>query len=170
MHFLNFVDKKFFKYPGHYFLQSLIAVVALFMTLSVLNIFTNTVVLAAIGSSAFIIFTVPHDHRSQTKFVLGGYIVGLAAGIICYYLMTLTLSFDLHITQRLADEIFSALSVGLSIFVMVTLDVEHPPAAGLALGLVLNPWDHNTLLMTLGTIIAMLIMRYLLRHYLVNLS
>jgi CBS-domain-containing membrane protein len=45
--------------------------------------------------------------------------------------------------------------VGTAIFVMCITDTEHPPAAGIALGMVLNPWNLLTLAVIAGSILIM---------------
>lgn len=50
------------------------------------------------------------------------------------------------LSGRAQDILFGALAVGLAIFGMVITHTEHPPAAGVALSLVVRPWGANTLL------------------------
>ena len=64
--------------------------------------------------------------------------------------------------------VFCALSVGLSIFVMVVTDTEHPPAASLSLGLVLN-FNHMAIIVALIGIISLSIIRAVLKPTLVDL-
>ncbi|MEE8388354.1 MAG: hypothetical protein V3R65_07255 [Acidiferrobacterales bacterium] len=51
----------------------------------------------------------------------------------------------------------SATVVGTAIFLMVVTDTEHPLAAGMSLGLLLNQWDHKTLLFILVAVIVMVV-------------
>ena len=43
--------------------------------------------------------------------------------------------------SQLVVVVIAALSVGLSIFLMVATNTQHPPAAGTVLGLVINGWN-----------------------------
>ena len=63
-----------------------------------------------------------------------------------------------------------ALAVGLAIFVMVITDTEHPPAAGLALGLVLNEaCDARVLAVVLIGILALSLAKEVLKPLLIDL-
>lgn len=61
------------------------------------------------------------------------------------------------------------MAVGSAIFLMVVTDTEHPPAAGMSLGLVLNQWDHKTLLFIFVAVIVMAVLRKYLQPYMVDL-
>lgn len=61
------------------------------------------------------------------------------------------------------------MAVGSAIFLMVVTDTEHPPAAGMSLGLVLNQWDHKTLLFIIIAVMVMAVLRKLLQPYMVDL-
>jgi CBS-domain-containing membrane protein len=45
--------------------------------------------------------------------------------------------------------------VGLAIFAMSITDTEHQPAVGIALALVLNPWNGLTLLVIAGAAVVL---------------
>jgi CBS-domain-containing membrane protein len=75
----------------------------------------------------------PGSVTAKTRNLAGGHVVGL----ICGALGALTASY-------LPWPIVAyALAVGLSIFVMVVTDTEHPPASGTALGVAMTgcPWE-----------------------------
>jgi len=65
--------------------------------------------------------------------------------------------------------VFGAMSVGLAIFVMVITNTEHPPAASLALGLVLNEFNYRTVIVVLIGIISLSLIKAVLRPVLKNL-
>ena len=65
--------------------------------------------------------------------------------------------------------VFGAMSVGLAIFLMVITDTEHPPAAGLALGLILNEWSFLTIVVVLVGIISLSVIKFILKPVLKNL-
>ena len=52
---------------------------------------------------------------------------------------------------------------------MVITNTEHPPAAGMSLGLVLNQWDHTTIIFILGAVTVMSVIKKLLRNKLMDL-
>ena len=51
--------------------------------------------------------------------------------------------------------LFGALATGLAMFVMVVTRTEHPPAAALALGLVLNEWSMLTITVVFVGVLAL---------------
>ena len=63
----------------------------------------------------------------------------------------------------------AALTVGLSIALMVLTNTEHPPAAGAALGLVIHEWSLWSVGVIIGSAVALSILRAALRPKLVNL-
>lgn len=116
----------------HYVLQSLLATFTLFLILLVLR-FNTPLIIAALGSSAFIVFAMPKNITAQPRNVVGGHIVGIISGSICASLL-LAFGNGSEIYMILA----ASSSVGLSIFIMVATDTEHPPAGSTALAFVLH--------------------------------
>lgn len=144
-----------------YALQCGLAGLVVLVLLLVLDSVTQTVLIAALGASAFIAFAVPRSPHSGPRSMIGGYLVGC----LCGAAMALTSSlFQFSaISAHVTTIIFGALAISLAMFAMVVTRTEHPPAAALALGLVLNEWDLLTLLVVLaGVIILSLIKRMVL--------
>ena len=71
--------------------------------------------------------------------------------------------------EHFARILLGALAVGLTMFVMVTTDTEHPPGAALALGFVLNEWDLMTILVVLLGIGAISVVKEAARGRLIDL-
>jgi CBS-domain-containing membrane protein len=65
--------------------------------------------------------------------------------------------------------LFGAAAVGLAIFLMVITNTEHPPAGGLALGVVLAEWDTVALVVPIVGIVALSLARLALKPILINL-
>jgi len=120
--------RKFQAHWKNYVFQSLFATVVMIGVFIVLTL-QNVVVVASLGSTAFVIFALPKSITAQARNVIGGNMVGLLSGSLCalipqpHYFMSL---------------LAYALAVGGSIFIMVVTDTEHPPASGLALGLAVS--------------------------------
>lgn len=151
----SIVDK-FKKLWKYYFLQSLLAGIALFILVLDLGK-ERMVAISAMGATAFIVFAMPRDISAQTRNVIGGHLVGLVSGTIFYFV-------------PLPYFIEYPLVVGIAVFVMVALDVEHPPAAGTALAVVINeayPLDVFVAVMVGAVILSQC--RYYLRHHLKDL-
>jgi len=109
----------------NYVFQSLIATLVIFAVLLILSM-EQAVIIASIGATTFIVFATPNSPTAKPWNVIGGHVVGLLCGAACGFIPHSSL---------LAMAAVYALAVGLSIFVMVVIDTEHPPAAGTALGI-----------------------------------
>jgi CBS-domain-containing membrane protein len=110
----------------------------------------------------------PDKQVSKPRFLIGGYLVGIVVGSLCHYLSLLPFLTQIPAIQKSSYIVFCALSVGLSIFVMVVTDTEHPPAASLSLGLVLN-FNHMAIIVAVIGIISLSIIRAVLKPTLVDL-
>ena len=125
--------------------------------------------ITALGASAFIVFTMPHQYTSDPRRLIGGYIVGLATGIIFYFI-----SGQAFVSTFIANDsnipiVFGAISVGFSIFIMSATNTEHAPAAGISLGLVINNWDYLTIIFIVIAILWLSSIKIILKKYLIDL-
>ncbi len=89
----------------------------------------HAVIIASIGATAFIVFAMPDSITAQPRNVIGGQLVGLFFGFLFSLFPPAALIFSI---------IVYSLAVGASIFTMVVIDMEHPPAAGTALGVAIT--------------------------------
>ena len=149
------IKNKFKKLWKYYFLQSLLATIVLFVLVLILGRY-KLVVISAMGATSFIVFAMPKAVSAQTRNVIGGHLVGLASGAI-FYLATLPFFVEYP------------LAVGLAIFLMVALDVEHPPAAGTALAVVINEVSFDVFITIMLSAVILSQCRYYLRNYLKDL-
>jgi len=162
-------DEKFRRNKVRYVFQCILATMAVFFVLLVLDAMTDAAVIASLGATSFIVFTMPGAHLSRPRFLIGGYLVGIAAGGLCYSLSLVPSLAQLPIVREIPYVVFGALAVGLAILVMVVTDTEHPPAAGLALGLVLDEYNHRTVAVVLIGVVALFIIKTVLRPVLKDL-
>ena len=162
-------DEKFRQNKLRYVFQCLLATLSVFVVLLILDAMTDAAVIASLGATSFIVFTMPEAHLSRSRFLIGGYLVGIAAGGLCYYLSLVPSLAQLPIVREIPYVVFGALAVGLAISVMVITDTEHPPAAGLALGLVLDEYNHRTVAVVLIGVVALFILKTLLKPVLKDL-
>lgn len=166
---MKIIDTKFHKNKKEFFLQSLLATVATFLVLMFLDVASNSAVIAALGSSAFIAFTMPGRPISSAGKIIGGYIVGIIVGCFCYWISTAAFIQNFDIITSNTYLIFCSLSVGLSIFLMVITNTEHPPAAGLAMGLFLNKCAPNSILVVCIGILGLVLIKQILTPILKDL-
>ena len=146
------------------------ATITLIIILYFENIFTSAAVIASLGSTTFIIFAMPKYATAQLRRVIGGHIIGIVSGVLCFYIASLIQNREyFFLTQNTIKILFPSLSVGLSIFFMVITNTEHPPAAGTALGIVVQGWSYSTILVILITISLLSLTKYLLKPWLKDL-
>ena len=149
-----------------YLWQSALATLAVIAILYVLNVTIHAAIVAALGASTFIVFAIPHNITAEPRRLIGGHAVGLAVGAFCHFAVLQPL---LGGGGTFPYVLASALAVGMSIFLMVITNTEHPPAAGTALGLVAQPWGYLTVISVLGFAVLLSLARYLLAPRMRNL-
>lgn len=166
---MRIFDTKFQTNKARYISQCLLTACAVCVVLLLLNTISETTIVAALGASSFIVFTMPGVQASRPRFLIGGYIVGIIVGCLCHYLCTQFFCTQLYLDQSFARAICGAVAVGSAMFLMVITDTEHPPAAGLALGFVLNEWDYFTVIVVILGIVSLSVLKLLLKPVLIDL-
>jgi len=162
-------DKKFRKNTLKYISQCFLASLTILAVLIFLDVLNEAALITALGASAFIVFVMPTQYSSDPRRLIGGYIVGMTAGFIFYAIANLQIVSIIFSNHDTSLVIFAALSVGLSIFIMAVTNTEHAPAAGIALGLVINKWDYLTIIFIILAILWLAGIRILLKKYLMDL-
>lgn len=158
---MRLVDKNFKEFRLHYVVQCLIATTSLGLILFYMDILVDTAVVASIGATSFIVFTMPKTNGAKPRFILGGYAVGSIIGMIMNYILLSDMGVPINIV--------GALAVGLAMFIMVVTNTEHPPAAALALGLAINGYTIATIIFVYGVAVTLLLIKWILRKWLINL-
>jgi CBS-domain-containing membrane protein len=142
-----------------YVIQSAVGGLTTFLILLVLSL-ENAVVIAALGASAFIVFGRPFDLTARARNVTGGHMIGFAVGSLCALLPQVS---------TIATIGWYALSVGLSIFLMVVFYLQHPPAAATALGVAMRGSSEETFIAIVTITAVLAVAHYLLKPHLRNL-
>lgn len=153
---------------NRYFLQCALAGMVVLVLLMVLDAVTQTVLIAALGASAFVAFAVPRSLHSSPRHLIGGYLVGIFAGCLMGTVNEL-LQISEPIIIHAVMVLFGALATASAMFIMVATKTEHPPAAALALGLVLNEWNILTLVVILSGVVGLSIIKRLILPILMDL-
>jgi CBS-domain-containing membrane protein len=166
---MQIIDKSFRRTFKNYITQSLLATVALAIILYFVKVLTHAAIVASLGSSTFIVFAMPHWVTAQPRRLIGGHVVGILSGTFCYYVFLTGPIGGLVTNWEFATLGVYALAVGLSLFLMTLTNTEHPPAAGTALGIVVQPWSYQIVIFILVSVISLAIIRRLLRRYLRDL-
>ena len=166
---MKLIDRKVKENLWRYLSQCFLATLTIFAILLFLDILNEAAIIAALGASAFIVFTMPTKYSSEPRRLIGGYIVGVLIGCSFYFLSISNEFASLFGDRQLSLAIFASLAVGIAMFIMAVTNSEHAPAAGIALGLVLNEWDYVTIIFILGAILWMAGVRKLLKPLLMDL-
>ena len=151
-----------------YALQCGLAGLVVLLLLLILDAVTQTVLIAALGASAFIAFAVPRSLHSGARHMIGGYAIGIVAGCLMATLESAMNIQDVGLGHAVMV-VFGAMAISLAMFTMVVTRTEHPPAAALALGLVLNEWDLLTLAVVMAGIVALSLVKRLVLPMLLDL-
>jgi CBS-domain-containing membrane protein len=144
-----------------YILQCIIATAALMLVLFYMDIGLDTTIVASIGATSFIIFTMPNTKRAKAFYILGGYAVGTLVGVVANTVLLMELGVPINI--------LGALTVGISMFIMVITNTEHPPASALALAIAINGYTSKSIIFVYGVAISLLMIKWILRKWLINL-
>ncbi len=162
---IKVIDQRFKANKAHYFLQCLMGTAAVMIILLTIDTMFKEVMIASFGATAFSIFALPHIRTSRPRSVMGGYTIGIILGVV------LNLMAGYLYTKQgffVAYSIMGAVAVGLSLLMMTMTNTEHPPAAGLALGLVLQGFQVDSLLIIYVSVLILLIIKRILRGWLIN--
>jgi CBS-domain-containing membrane protein len=149
-------------------LQCGLAGLVVLALLLVLDAVTQTVLIAALGATAFIAFAVPRSLHSDPRYLIGGYVIGMITGTLMSVIHSL-IGTPGSLLAHAAMIACGAVAISLAMFAMVVTRTEHPPAAALALGLVLNEWDLLTLAVVLLGVIALSLIKQLVLPMLLDL-
>ncbi|MBN2239964.1 MAG: HPP family protein [Dehalococcoidales bacterium] len=164
------IDKTFLAKPKRYILQSLLAVVVVTVLLYFVETITHAAIVAALGASTFIVFAMPKTVAAEPRRLIGGHIIGIISGLICYFALDTGPCHDFFTSIDIINWFPEAMAVGLSIFLMTIMNFEHPPAAGTALGIVTHEWTVSTIGFVVAFAVVLALIGFLLRKYLRNLS
>lgn len=156
---------EFKTYWKYYVFQSIAATLTIFILLLVVSIQEKPVIIASIGASTFIVFAMPGYITAQPRRLVGGHIVGTVSGFLVSII-----PLPLFLPHNICLSVSYALAVGLSIFIMVVTDTEHPPAAGTALGVAIAGFSVKIVLTVLVSITILSLAHHFFRHRLRDLT
>ena len=106
------------------------ATLAMMVILLLEDVVLRAAIVVAMASTVFTIFVVPNSVAATPRKVIGGHVMGVAAGSLVAAVIGLPAILPMVEDSRLLFDSLAALTVGLSIALMVVTDAEHPPAAG----------------------------------------
>jgi len=128
----------------------------------------NQAIVASLGSSAFVVFEATQTYTARLRSLLGGNFIALLTGSLLSCVIWLSGSGNSAEWSQLRI-IVGALAVVISMFFMSITDTEHPPAAGLALGMVISPWFWSNILIVIGAVGFLSMIKKFFSRGLINL-
>jgi CBS-domain-containing membrane protein len=161
------LDHKAQKNITPYIWQSFLGFFSLFIILFFLDTISEAAIVAALGSSVFVVFAAPHSYPARPQSVIGGHIIGLVCGIICAGLIEPV--FSKVMTPEISLYLAASLAVGSAMLLMCLSNTEHAPAAGTALGMVVNEWSLNTIIFIVASVIILSLIKKLMGYHLKTL-
>ena len=162
-------DKNLKPKMKHYLFQCGLAILSLIVILMVQSALFSEAIVVSVASAAFTIFVFPDSIASTPRRVIGGQIVAILAGAMFFAILNISTLESAAETMTLVPSVAAALAVGLSILIMVATNTEHPPAAGVALGIVIDPWQWSAIAFVLVGALALSVIRVILKPKMINL-
>ena len=150
-------------------LQSLLAAVCIVGIMLTLDLLLQTAIVTDAGRHHFHRLCHAQRRPAQPRRLLGGYLAGASAGLLCCWAARWAPVALPAVSPHVWQIIWAGAAVGLATYLMVRTHSEHPPAAGLALGLVLDEWSLATLAFVAGAVLLLSLLRLALKRLLADL-
>ena len=162
-------DKNLKPKMKNYLFQCGLAILSLIVILMVQSALFSEAIVVSVASAAFTIFVFPDSIASTPRRVIGGQLVAILAGAMFFAILNIPALESATETMTLVPSVAAALAVGLSILIMVATNTEHPPAAGVALGIVIDPWQWSAIAFVLVGALGLSVIRVILKPKMINL-
>ena len=167
------LDPKFRRHYRRYIFQAVLATGAMAAILLFVDSLSTAAIAAGLGSSVVGIFINPSGVTSRLRAVVGGHTMALLIGsAFSLFLFTGSANGGLGsfiATHSVYLDLTMTLSVGLLILVMAVTDTEHPPAAGIAIGMTGREWTPEVFGAILGALALLAVIKLVLRQHLRDL-
>lgn len=124
----------------------------------------------SLGSTAFLAFVAHRSYMAHSRRIISSYLIAIVIGIAFYHFVVEIRLLYLPISAHHLIFICAAASAAIAMLAMTLLRVEHAPAAGLALGLVMRYWDLHMLMSLMIFVILIAVIKYWLRDWLVTID
>ena len=134
--------------------------------------FTWAIGAGALASSSYLVFGMPSSRSAKYFNILGGYLVAIVCSVVVQYLersLDVWCADVLHCATFTVSLVVSSIVVGLVLFVMAFFRCQHPPAAGLALTLVIDSRNTDILFFVLLSAALLSLVSLLLKKHLRDL-
>ena len=164
------LDPGFAAHPGQFVSQSVLATLALLAVLLFADSLSSAAIAAGLASSVVIIFINPSNRTARIRSVVGGHGVALALGSIFSIILFVGPVEGFLDTASWVRVLSYALVVGLGLLVMAVTNTEHPPAAGIAIGMASREWDWAVFGSIIVAVIVLAALKLVIRSRLQDLT
>ena len=164
------LDPGFAHYPVRFVVQASAATAVMLVILIFVHSLSNAAIAAGLASSVVGIFVNPSNRTARIRAVVGGHGLALILGT-AFSLFLILEPVDIFLKD--ADYLRNlsyATAVGLAILLMAVTNVEHPPAAGTALGMASREFDAFVFFSIIGAVMMLAAIKLALRPYLRDLT
>ena len=125
------------------------------LILTAQDLLTNAAIFAALASSAFVLFLMPHSITATPRHAVGGHLVSASIGVL-FSLVIAGISGGTHdFTHSFTSDVLAAAVVGVAMLAMALSDTEHAPAAGSALGFAITDFDWVLYVVLIASVVGM---------------
>ena len=163
------LDPKFRRQYKRYIFQALLATVAMAVILLFVDSLSSAAIAAGLGSSVIGIFINPTGATARLRAVVGGHTMALLLGSVFSFILFAGSIETFIADHSLFHALMMALSVGLLMLVMAVTDTEHPPAAGIVIGMASRDWTPEVFGAILGALVLLGVIKLALKRHLSDL-
>ncbi len=129
----------------------------------------RAVIVASVGSTAFVLFITPHSESATGRHVIGGHALGLLIGALFSFTAESFFPGGILGEIDLLTAVVSAIAVGVAMLAMAASDTEHPPAAGTVLAIAAQGFDWGLAIFLATAVIGLALVHAALRRSMIDL-
>ena len=163
------LDPKFRRHYRQYIFQALLATLAMALILLFVDSLSTAAIAAGLGSTVVGIFINPTGTTARLRAVIGGHTMALLVGSVFSFILFAGSIESFIAGQSQFHALMMALSVGLLILVMAVTDTEHPPAAGIVIGMSSREWTPEVFGAIVGALVLLGVIKLALKRHLHDL-
>ena len=157
----------------NYIWQPLIIFIFLTSTLILFFLLENAVNavwavgVGSLASTSYLVFAKPSATASHPFRFVVSYVIAIVCGLLMHYISDYFLQNDYGLFFL---SVFAALSVLITMLLMIWLRLDHPPAVGMALVFVIDLKDYRTSVIVIAVVTLMMLFKILLKPWLRDLA